>query len=178
MKTIRIHHLAVAALVSALAIFTTTARADDLNAKAQTAVDNFKRADAGLATFFTKSAGYAILPSVGEGGFIVGGQHGDGLVYAKGRVVGKVAMTEVSVGAQVGGGTFSEVIFFETEAALQRFTNANWEMSAKAKATVAASGAAANASYEQGVAVFTLPEKGGMLAATVGGQKFKYEAVK
>ena len=115
---------------------------------------------------------------MGEGGFIIGGQHGDGLVYEKAKLIGKVTMSEVSVGAQVGGGSFAELIFFETEAALKDFQKDQWVMSAKAKASVAASGVAENAKYEQGVAVFTLPKKGVMVSAALGGQKFKFEPIK
>jgi lipid-binding SYLF domain-containing protein len=177
MKQILRNTILAALLVAALSS-TLTARAEDLKAKAEEAVSNFKLADPGLTSFFDKAAGYAILPSVGEGGLVFGGQRGDGLVYAKDKLVGKVTMTEFSFGAQVGGGSFAEVIFFETKAALKSFKNAKWEMSAKAKANVAASGVAANAKYEQGVAVFTLPKRGAMLAAAVGGQKFKFEPVK
>jgi hypothetical protein len=83
----------------------------------------------------------------------------------------------VTIGAQVGGGKFSEVVFFETNAALNSFKESNYEMSAGVKASVAASGVAASAKYEQGVAVFTLPKSGAMVAAAVGGQKFKFEPI-
>ena len=87
-------------------------------------------------------------------------------------------MSEISIGAQVGGGKFAELIFFETDSALQSFESAKWEMSAVAKANVAASGVASSAKYEQGVAVFTLPKSGAMVAAAIGGQKFKFDALK
>jgi lipid-binding SYLF domain-containing protein len=177
MKLKLLKHLLAALLVVALAS-TITARAADLKVKAEEAVKSFKLADPGLTNFFAKAAGYAILPSVGEGGFIIGGERGDGLVYEKTNLVGKVTMTEVSIGAQVGGGSFAEVIFFETESALQDFKKAKWEMSGKAKANVAASGVAVNAKYDQGVAVFTLPKTGAMVAAAIGGQKFKFEPLK
>jgi|ERR1017187_121340 lipid-binding SYLF domain-containing protein len=170
-------HILAALLVVALAS-TLAARAEDLAAKSQEALANFKLADPTLTNFFAKAAGYAILPGVGEGGFIFGGEHGDGLVYQQDKLVGKVTMSEVSIGAQVGGGSFSEIIFFQTKSALQTFKTSKWEMSAKAKANVAASGVAENAKYEQGVAVFTLPKTGAMVAAAVGGQKFKFEAIK
>lgn len=154
-----------------------TSNAEDLKAKSEEAVQSFKQTDPGLADFFSKAAGYAILPNVGEGGFIIGGEHGDGLVYEKGKLVGKVKMTAVSIGAQVGGGSFAEVIFFETADALNNFKGSNWEMSAAAKANVAASGVAKNAKYEQGVAVFTLPLSGVMVKAAVGGQKFEFSPI-
>jgi lipid-binding SYLF domain-containing protein len=177
MKRIFKNTVPIALLVMALSP-AFMARAEDLKAKSAEAIQNFKLADPGLTKFFEKSAGYAILPGVGEGGFIIGGEHGDGLVYAKDKLVGEVKMSGISIGAQVGGGSFAEIIFFETEDALKDFQKAKWEMSAKVKASVAASGVAENAKYDQGVAVFTLPKGGAMVAAAVGGQKFKFEAIK
>ena len=168
----------IAALLALMLTTAFTARAADLKAKSAEAMQNFKAADPGLTRFFTHSAGYAILPSVGEGGLIIGGEHGDGLVYEKGKVTGKVTLSEISLGAQAGGGKFSEVIFFETKAALRNFEQTEYEMSAAAKASIAASGVAANAKYDQGVAVFTLPQSGAMVKAAVGGQKFKFAPMK
>jgi len=100
---------------------TLTARAQDLKAKSDEAIQNFKMADLGLTNFFTKSAGYVILPKVGEGAFIIGGEHGDGLVYEKDKVTGKVTMSGVTIGAQVGGGSFAEVIFLRNAGDTQEF---------------------------------------------------------
>jgi lipid-binding SYLF domain-containing protein len=175
----KLKHIALPLLAGALAVASTlAAQAEDLKAKSAEAVQNFKLADSGLTNFFATAVGYAILPSVGEGGFIIGGERGDGLVYEKDKLVGKVRMTEVSVGAQVGGGSFAEIIFFETDSALQSFKQAKWEMSGGAKANLAASGVAADAKYAEGVAVFTLPKSGAMVAAAIGGQKFKFETLK
>jgi lipid-binding SYLF domain-containing protein len=176
MKRLLKHQLAVLFVVALNSIL--TIHAAELKAGAEEAIKNFKQADPGLDKFFKEAAGYAILPSVGEGGLVIGGQRGDGLLYEKDKAVGKITMTEVSVGAQVGGGSFSELIFFETPAALGEFKKSKWEMSAKAKASVAASGVAANAKYEQGVAIFTLPKSGAIVSAAVGGQKFKFEPLK
>jgi len=167
----------MAALLALALALTNTVRAGGLKPAAEQTIQNFKATDPGLTRFFENSAGYVVLPSVGEGGLIIGGQRGDGLVYQKGNVIGKVTMTEISIGAQAGGGKFSEVIFFETNAALESFKASEYKMSAAAKASVVASGVAANAKYEQGVAVFTLPKSGAMVAAAVGGQKFKFSPI-
>ena len=152
--------------------------ADDLTTKSAEALQNFTNTDPGLTNFVAKSAGYVILPSVGGGGFIIAGEHGDGLLFEKGKVTGKVKMTEISIGAQAGGGTFSEIIFFQTSDALKSFKKSKYEMSAGAKASVAASGVSAHAKYEQGVAVFTLPINGAVVGAAVGGQKFQFTPIK
>jgi lipid-binding SYLF domain-containing protein len=106
----------------------------------------------------------------------VGGAHGKGLVYEKTTLVGQATLTQASVGAQVGGQTFAELIFFETPAALQDFKAGKFEMSAEVSAVAAAEGASKSADYKKGVAVFTLPKSGLMVSASIGGQKFKYEA--
>jgi lipid-binding SYLF domain-containing protein len=166
-------------LATVLALTSTaTVRAEDDQAKAVQAVADFKLAEPALTNFFAKAVAYAIFPTVGEGGFIIGAEHGKGLLYEKGKATGKVSLSVANIGAQVGGGTFSEVIFFETASALKSFKKSEYSMNAAVKAVVAASGAAVNAKYEQGVAVFTLPKSGVMVQAAAGGQKFKFEPIK
>jgi lipid-binding SYLF domain-containing protein len=152
------------------------AQADDIQAQSQQAISNFKAKDSTLATFFANSAGYAVFPDVGKGGFIVGGAHGKGTVFEKGgNVIGTATMTQASVGAQVGGQTFAQVIFFQTPAALSDFKAGKFEMSTDVSAVAVKEGASTQANYKDGVAVFTMPKSGLMAAASVGGQKFKFE---
>jgi lipid-binding SYLF domain-containing protein len=171
----KIRHMALAASVAAV-LSTFTARADeDLGMQSKQAIDAFKTADSSLGTFFTNSAGYAVFPDVGKGGFIVGGARGKGIVYEKGNPVGRATMTQASIGAQAGGETFAEVIFFDTPAALSDFKAGKFEMSADISAVAASQGASKAAQYKKGVAVFTVAKRGLMVQASVGGQKFKYE---
>jgi len=146
-----------------------------ITAEAERAIEAFKRADTGLITLFNNSAGFAVFPSIGKGGLIFGGEHGKGLVYQSASPVGEVTLTEVNVGPQVGGGTFYEVIFFETAESLANFEEGHFEMSAEVGAIAAAEGAALNAKYLEGVLIFTLPRSGLMAQAAIGGQKFSYK---
>jgi lipid-binding SYLF domain-containing protein len=170
-----IRNAAWAALVVMAVISKSNLRAADLKTEAQQAIDAFNKADSNLKKLFDDSAGYAIFPSVGKGGFIIGGEHGKGLVYEKGKPIGEAKLTEVSIGAQVGGEHFYEVIFFETPDALKTFKESKFELAAEANAVAAAEGAAKNAKYQQGVAIFTLPRGGLMVQASIGGQKFKFK---
>lgn len=163
--------LTVAAFVAAAADDT-----EKLKTEATQTIAAFKTADSGLATFFDNSAGSAVFPNVAKGGLIVGGAHGKGIVYEKGKVVGQAGLTQASIGAQAGGQSFSEVIFFETPQALEDFKDGKFEMSADVSAIVAGEGASKSASYKHGVAVFALPKKGLMVQASIGGQKFTYQA--
>jgi lipid-binding SYLF domain-containing protein len=151
------------------------ARAAELKTEVEQAIDAFNKADSSLKKLFDDSIGYAVFPSVGKGGFIIGGERGKGLVYEKGKPIGEVTLTEVNIGAQVGGEHFYEVIFFQTEDALKTFKESKYEMAAEANAVAAAEGAAKNAKYQQGVAIFTLPRGGLMVQASIGGQKFKFK---
>jgi lipid-binding SYLF domain-containing protein len=165
----------VAALMAMTAISNSTARAADLKTEVQGAIDAFNRADSSLKKLFDDSVGYAIFPSVGKAGIIIGGEHGKGMVYEKGKPIGEATLTEVNIGAQVGAEHFYEVIFFETPDALKTFKESKCELAAEVNAVAAAEGAAKNAKYQQGVAIFTLPRGGLMVQASVGGQKFKFK---
>jgi lipid-binding SYLF domain-containing protein len=149
--------------------------ADDLHLQSKQAIENFQRADSTLTSFFKNSAGYAVFPSVGKGGFVVGGARGKGLVFEKDEPVGNATMTQASFGAQAGAQSFAEVIFFENPAALSDFKSGKFELNAELSAVVLKEGASSAAGYKKGVAVFTLPTRGVMAQASVGGQKFKYE---
>ena len=70
--------------------------------------------DAGeSASFFDHSYGYAVFPTIGKGGIGLGGAYGKGRVYAQGAYVGNTSMIQVTVGFQLGGQAFSQIIFFE-----------------------------------------------------------------
>ena len=147
----------------------------DLREEAEKAIKVFQNADSQLTNSFRRAAGFAIFPGVGKGGFIFGAEHGNGVVYENGKPIGEATLTEINVGAQIGGQSFYEVIFFETAEALANFKRGNFEMSAKVSAVAAAEGAALNAKYRDGVTVFTHPRTGLMAQATIGGQKFEYK---
>jgi lipid-binding SYLF domain-containing protein len=136
----------------------------------------YKKTDPGLATFFGKAAGYAVFPGVGKGGAGLGGAYGTGILFEKGKAIGKTTLTQLTVGLQLGGQTYSEIIFFETEKALTEFKGSNFAFSAQASAVALKSGASSNAQYRDGVAVFTATKAGLMFEASVGGQKFTFEA--
>ncbi len=148
--------------------------------------------------FSAKSYGYAVFPTVGEAGFIVGGAYGKGRVYVGGKLVGDTTMTQLSAGFQLGGKGYSQIIFFEDKRAFDEFATGSFEFSAgverggnhrrrlrqrrhhgrrggasggKKDATTASAG------YEKGMAVFTIAKGGLMYTAAVAGQKFSYKRV-
>ena len=147
------------------------------------------------AAFFNDCYGYAVFPTIGKGGLVVGGAHGKGRVYEHGKYVGDTSMTQLSVGLQAGGQAYSMIIFFQDQRAFEEFTREGFEFGADVSAvaiTAAASGqlgttgASAGASegkkdattageYYKGLAVFTIAKGGAMVQAAVAGQKFTYK---
>ena len=113
-------------------------------------VDLFKTNDPHLEKFFRSSVGYAIFPSVGKGAFIVGGAAGTGCLYQGGAIIGQAKLAQVTVGLQLGGQAYAEVIFFQNDDAIESFKSNSFELSAQVSAVAAASGASANAKYRLG----------------------------
>ncbi len=146
--------------------------ADSEDAKAQ-----FVKSDALMQNLFDNAYGYVIFPNVGKGAIGVGGAAGNGIVYEKGKMIGKAKMKQVTVGFQFGGQAYREVIFFENQAALDRFKQDKFEFAAQASAVAADKGVSTNVKYKDGVMVFTQEKGGLMYEASVGGQKFDFESL-
>ena len=138
------------------------------------ALNKFKKISS-LKTYFKKARGYAVFPNVGKGGIGIGGARGKGEVFEKGKVIGSTSLTQVSIGFQLGGQAFSQIIFFKDKKSLERFTEGNFEFGASASAALISEGANASADYSDGVAVLTFSKGGLMYEASIGGQKFSYE---
>lgn len=145
-----------------------------LIADCKAAKADFIHTDGQMSSLFANSYAYVIFPNVGKGAIGVGGAAGNGIVFERGSVVGRASMKQVSVGFQLGGQAYREVIFFENSAALNRFKQSKYEFSAQVSAVAATSGASANVKYTDGVMVFTQQKGGLMYEASIGGQKFKY----
>lgn len=140
------------------------------------AMTEFKRADPSLSRMLDKAYGYAIFPSVGKGAVGVGGAYGRGEVYEGRTMVGYCDLSQGTIGFQLGGQEYMELIVFETKSALDSFKSNTFEFSGQASAVAVRAGAAANAPYQNGVAVFTATKAGLMFEASIGGQRFTYQA--
>ena len=163
------------------------------------AVENFR--NAGTGNMIDSAYGYAVFPTIGKGGIGIGGAHGKGGVYRGGKRVGLTSMSQISYGLQLGGQSYSQIIFFRDERAFTDFTSGNFEFGAQASAVALTAGASAQTStggsgsalsgtdkrlntvtqesYDDrsGMAIFTIAKGGLMYDATLSGQKFKYEAL-
>jgi len=161
-------------------------------------IDIYKKSEA-VQPFFKNAYGYAVFPTVGKAGIGIGGSYGKGQVYQGGKVTGEVSLIKGSIGWQLGGQAFSQMIFFEDKRAYDEFTSGNFEFDATASAVAItagvqakagtegasagasagpATGAQAKTSYHKGMAVFTHAKGGLMYEAAIGGQKFTFKPKK
>jgi lipid-binding SYLF domain-containing protein len=173
--TLSIFSLLIMALMPARSIAQDKDTEELLN-DANKARGEFIKADSLMKNLFDKSAGYVIFPNVGKGAIGVGGAAGNGILFEQGKPLGKAKMKQVTIGFQFGGQAYREVIFFENKAALDRFKAGNFEFAAQVSAVAASKGASADVKYRDGIMVFTQEKGGLMYEASVGGQKFGYEA--
>jgi hypothetical protein len=151
-----------------------------------------------VGPYFESAYAYAVWDRIGRGGLGIGGATGRGQVYLDGKVVGFSRLMDITFGAQAGGQAYRQVIFFENKAAYDRFTSGKFEFDASASAVAVTASAQARAStqgaaaaagagspstgagagYVNGMQTFTMAEGGLMYAATIGGQKYNFDAVK
>lgn len=154
-----------------------TADSPDFAAQVQPTLDAFVADDPGVKSLVDAAHGYAVFPSVGKGGFVVGAAAGSGYVYERGQLIGTATIHTVSVGAQIGGHGFSELILFEDQATLDDFRDGEFDFSAAVDASAGERGFSKQTTFENGVAVLTRTKGGLMAEASVGGQRFSFRAV-
>lgn len=185
----------MANLVRFLALISVLFAADLVHASSYSDTTALFKNAGDSAAFFSNSYAYAVFPTIGEAGFIVGGAHGKGHVYVGGKYVGDTTVTQVSAGFQAGAKAYSQIVFFQDKRALKEFESGSFEFGAGVSAIAVTAGASASAGttgatssasggqkdattvgagYLKGVAVFTIAKGGLMYTATVAGQKFTY----
>lgn len=149
----------------------------DLRTEAGRALAKAEKHDPSLSQALHSSAGYAVFPSVGKAAAGVGGAYGKGILYENDRMVGYCDLSQASIGLQLGGQNYTEIICFENAAALRKFKAGDFALDAQTSAVVLEAGVGANARYSDGVKIFTTDEEGMMIEASVGGQDFDYEPI-
>ncbi len=145
-----------------------------LRVEADAALAKAQANDPTLKLPIQNALAYAVFPTVGKGAVGIGGAYGKGVLYEGGVITGYCDVSQGSIGFQLGGQSYTEIILFSTQDAVSRFKSGNFAFDAQASAVALKSGAGANAKYASGVAVFTMDEAGLMYEASIGGQKFSY----
>ena len=125
----------------------------------------------------TRSApAYAVFPSVGKGGALVGGAYGKGILYEGGVATGYVSLEQASIGAQLGGQSFAELLVLRSPADVDAVKSGTFTAGANLGVVVLSSEAAAQKGFDSNASVFVLPRGGLMVDISINGQKLKYQS--
>jgi hypothetical protein len=141
----------------------------------QAALKRLDAEDPGLKRQLKKAYGYAVFPAVGKAALIIGGAYGRGEVYERGKVIGYATIAQTTIGVQIGGDTFTEVLVFDSKEPLERFKKGRTAFAANASAVLVKAGAAGTSDFEKGVAAYAYSEGGMLLEAAIGGQRFHFQ---
>jgi lipid-binding SYLF domain-containing protein len=145
-----------------------------LRAQVNATLQECREKDPAIDGLMKSAYAYAVFPRVITAAVGVGGAYGKGEVYQNGKFIGIADMSQGTIGVQLGGQKFGELIVFQREGPFVDFSHGTYEMDARASAIGASSGVATTADYNKGVVVYTLPESGVMAQASLGVQKFRY----
>ena len=148
-----------------------------IKSDAMDAMSAFMRANPELEATLSNSAGYAIFPNVGKGAWILGGAAGNGIVYENGEVAGYAELRQIDIGFQFGGKAFRQLIVFQTQKALNKFKEGNFEFGGSASAVIWDEGVDKALTFEDGAGVAIMSKAGAMAGISIGGQEFDYRAV-
>jgi hypothetical protein len=132
--------------------------------------------DRGLKQKLKKAYGYAVFPSVGKASLVVGGSYGRGAVFEQGKFIGHATISQLTIGVQLGGDTFSEILLFQNKEALERLKQGKMAFAADASIVLVKAGAAAMKGFPAGVTAYAYSRGGMLLELVIGGQKFKFKA--
>ena len=147
---------------------------DELVRQAAAALNEWNREIPGVEGFAQRSYGYAMFPEIAKGGIGIGAAYGRGVVYEQGRHIGYADVTHGSLGAQVGGQAYQQLVVFDGTAALERFKRGGLDFSADTSGVLLTTGYAAHVQFIEGVTIFSRPLGGAMGEASMGAQRFTF----
>lgn len=147
-----------------------------LQQQANVAVGQMINRDPTLQPTLQHAYAYAIFPEVGKAGALfAGGAYGRGVLYVQGHPAGFVTLTQGSVGFELGGQTFSELLVLNTPQQVASLQAGQFDVGAQASAVIVKSGAAAQTQFANNVGVFVMPRGGLMAGISLTGQQINYQ---
>ena len=105
------------------------ASAQQLNKSAHSILNKLYAKEPAARALGEKAKGILVFPSITKGGFIVGGQYGEGVLLKQGKAAGYYNSVAASYGLQAGLQRYGYVLFFMTEKALRYLDKSDgWEL--------------------------------------------------
>ncbi len=122
-----------------------------------------------------KAKGILVFPGITKGGFIVGGQYGEGSLIQNGKTVGYYNSVAVSYGLQAGVQKYGYALFFMTDAAMKWLDRSDgWELGTGPSIVVVdvgAAGALTTTTAKSDIYAFFFNQRGLMAGIGLQGTK-------
>jgi lipid-binding SYLF domain-containing protein len=146
-----------------------------LHADVLAALEQVQSKHSDLKKVLDESAGFAVVPAIGRASLVLGGAYGIGEVFKGERVIGYAAIVELTIGVQVGGTTFHELVVFHDEGALKNFKQGKYAFAADAAVEIVKAGAQASKGFGATSSIYVFDDGGMLLDLAIGGQKFIFK---
>jgi len=105
-----------------------------INRDAEIALQNLFEIDPNTISIYKNAPATLIIPRITKAGVVLGGAYGEGVLRINEAPVDYYSLASASYGFQVGAQQYSNIIFFMTEEALQKFrVKDGWELGADAE---------------------------------------------
>ena len=151
------------------------ASAEQIDRDARKALENLYAKSESAKAISAKAAAVLVFPGIVKGGFIVGGQYGEGALIKSGKTVGFYNTIAASYGLQAGLQKFGYALFFMTEDALKWIDKSDgWEIGVGPTIVVVDAGAAASlrsTTPQSDIYAFFFDQKGLMAGLGLQGTK-------
>ncbi len=174
MKTSAVVMLALSMAACGGAPKTATERMS-LEERAQETLNVMKQQDPTLSEVLMESPGYVVFPEIAKGGAIAGGAYGHGVLYERGQPTGVVKLQQASLGLQLGGQTFSELIILRNREEVREIKRGEYDLGADASVVALKAGAAGSASLDDDTIVMVWTRGGLMAELSISGQRLTFE---
>ncbi|OZI41288.1 twin-arginine translocation pathway signal [Bordetella genomosp. 5] len=152
-----------------------TSQRQEINSGADATLSKLYQTSPQAKDLVQKAKGVLVFPSVLSASFVVGAQHGKGVLRVNGANAGYYSTTAGSVGFQAGAQSKAVVLLFMTQESLDKFRNSNgWTAGADASVAVAnigANGRIDTNTAQQPIVGFVMNNTGLMAGVSLEGAK-------
>jgi len=151
------------------------ATAEQINRDANSALKTLYSKSPKAKTLGEKAKGILVFPGIVKGGFMVGGQHGEGALFKDGQVAGYYNTVQLSYGLQAGIQKYGYALFLMTDSAMKWIDKSDgWEIGTGPSIVVMDTGAASSATsttLQSEIYAFFFDQKGLMGGLGLQGTK-------
>lgn len=150
--------------------------AKEIDASVDASLERFRKEVRGAEEFLKAAKGVLVIPNVIKGGFVIGGEYGEGAMRIDGKTVDYYNTASGSYGFQIGGQKKDVILVFMQDEALKKFRESSgWKAGVDGSVALITLGVEASldtTKIKEPIVGFVFDQKGLMYNLTLEGSKF------